>query len=95
MTNLRYPVQKAKAAVSITYLSDVVRSFTVTRVTDHKPSEQGTMVYGNKIGTPYKVSISGEKPLRVWAICWSNAASFYVIRNGQKLFLHGYDFQDC
>ena len=42
--------------------------------------------YGNKITTPYKVQHLGRL-YRVYAICHSNVASYYILPRGEKLYL--------
>ncbi len=55
---------------------------------------QGVMGYGNRISTDRKIRFKGEKIWRrVYAICYSNAASHYVRVKGKKLFCHGYDLE--
>lgn len=47
--------------------------------------------YGNRIPTYYKVRVDNAGPWRrVYAICWSNAASFWVSVKGQRFY-----FRDC
>jgi hypothetical protein len=35
------------------------------------------------------------RPYRVYAICYSNAASFYILRKGARLFLRDYELQSA
>lgn len=52
--------------------------------------------YGRKIPTRYVVSIEGvARPRKVWAMCYSNVASFYVIVNGEELFIHDHDLTEA
>lgn len=44
--------------------------------------------YGDKISTDWVCKIEGCKPVRVYAVCWSNSASFYVIYDKTKCYLH-------
>jgi hypothetical protein len=44
--------------------------------------------YGNKLTTPYKVQHNGRL-YRVYATCWSNAATCWIQSKGQKLYLRG------
>jgi hypothetical protein len=47
--------------------------------------------YGRKLVTDYMLSIPGAaRPYRVYAICFSNCASHYILRKGERLFL-----RDC
>ena len=42
--------------------------------------------YGNKLTTPYKAKYNGRL-YRVYAICYSNCASNYIIVRSNKIFL--------
>lgn len=45
--------------------------------------------YGNKIPTDKMVRFPNEKQWRrVYAICWSNAATHYIIRDGERVVLY-------
>jgi hypothetical protein len=35
------------------------------------------------------------RPYRVYAICFSNVASFYILRKGERLFLHDWELEDA
>lgn len=55
---------------------------------------QNQFGYGNKISTDYQVRIEGERnPYRVYAICWSNVVSHYIVRRGVTLFVR-FDRED-
>lgn len=44
--------------------------------------------YGSKISTPHVLQFNGERRrYRVYACCWSNVASHYVVVKGEKLFV--------
>ncbi len=47
--------------------------------------------YGSKIPTKYMV-FDGRYDRRVYAICWSNAASYYVLVKGSRVFVPDYRF---
>ena len=49
--------------------------------------------YGSKLPTGYMVN-DGTRNRRVYAICYSNAASFYVLVKGDKLFIQNYRFHE-
>jgi len=52
---------------------------------ERNPNEDG---YGDKIPTCWTVILKGEKKeRRVWAICYSNMASFYVVVNKKHLYI--------
>ncbi len=42
--------------------------------------------YGNKLTTKYKVKYQGRMR-RVYAVCYSNVASYYIFVKGEKLYL--------
>jgi hypothetical protein len=53
---------------------------------------QSASGYGSKIATDRMVRLPGRNvAYRVYAVCFSNAASHYVIVNKQKLYLKGSD----
>ena len=43
--------------------------------------------YGSKLRTPYVVRYEG-RTRRVYAICYGNAASMYIVVNKRQLFIH-------
>ena len=45
--------------------------------------------YGSKLTTSRCVRLPDGRVRRVYAICWSNAASCYVTLNGKRVFLRG------
>lgn len=48
--------------------------------------------YGSKLPTSLLVQLDGKRWHRVYAICWSNGATCYVLSAGQPLYLEtGYD----
>jgi hypothetical protein len=60
----------------------------------HKQGLQQTASgYGSRLRTEYMLVVPNERPRRVYAVCWSNVASFYVIRKKQKIFLRDGDLQ--
>lgn len=49
--------------------------------------------YGGKISTDYAVQFEGERRWhRVYATCYSNVASHWIVRGGKQVHLHDYDF---
>jgi hypothetical protein len=74
---------------SIVYLTDSHR-ITAANVLPYYPPSRSVDGYGSKLPTPYSVQIDGEKWRQVYAICWSNVASFYVILDKQRQY-----FRDC
>ena len=52
--------------------------------------QQTATGYGRKLTTRYKVFYQG-KWRRVYASCFSNTASIYIIVKGEDLYLHEYD----
>lgn len=51
------------------------------------PYQQTASGYGSKLITQYKIKCADNKTRRVYAICYSNAASLYIIVKGEKQFL--------
>lgn len=48
--------------------------------------------YGRKIPTRYTViTAEAAGPRRVWAMCYANSASFYIICGGEELFIRDAD----
>lgn len=43
--------------------------------------------YGRKLRTPYVATCADGRARRVWAICYGNAASHYVVVQGMRVFL--------
>jgi hypothetical protein len=55
------------------------------------PKNRSVSGYGNKLPTPYVLKFSGSKRwYRIYAICYSNIGSLYVIKNKEKLFVNEY-----
>lgn len=52
-----------------------------------KPTQDG---YGSKIKTDYMIKSNTTNWLRVYAVCFSNVASFYVVVRGAKQYIHDY-----
>ena len=58
--------------------------------------QQTATGYGRKLTTEYMLHLPDSKQsYRVYAICFSNVASFYILRKGERLFLHGYELEDA
>ena len=58
--------------------------------------QQTATGYGRKLVTPYMLSIPGAaRPYRVYAICFSNCASHYILRNGERLFLRDCELEEA
>jgi hypothetical protein len=79
--------------ITITYADDAVGSYTLHR----RPVQRGKMQllpgqgqdgYGEKITTDIMLKFSGDtRELRVYATCFSNAASHWIVYKGTKLWL--------
>ena len=52
---------------------------------------QGPDGYGRKISTDRKIKVD-DRWYRVYAICFSNAASHYIIKGGKNLYVRDCDF---
>ena len=53
------------------------------------PRNRNVNGYGSKIPTSYRVKLAGRWR-RVYAICYSNAATLYVVVNGKPQYLNDY-----
>lgn len=73
--------------------------FTVTRkLTDwqRRGLQQTSTGYGRKLNSGYMLRIHGVKrEYRVYAVCFSNAASYYIIRQGRELWLRDCELQSA
>jgi hypothetical protein len=50
--------------------------------------------YGRKLTTRYMLHVPGSpRSYRVYAICFSNVASFYILRKGERLFLRDWELE--
>jgi hypothetical protein len=59
------------------------------------PLNSNVTGYGNKIPCPYYAFLPDSKiKRRVYAICYSNTASHYVLVNGKRVFFHDYQFDN-
>ena len=75
----------------VNYLGDIKGdTFTLERTSVY-PLNRRQDGYGDKLPTQYKVHF-GKRKYRVYAICWSNVASHYILIQGERYFLHDYDF---
>jgi hypothetical protein len=69
---------------------------TIDQLWWHKQGLRQTATgYGRKLTTEYKITLPGHpRVYRVYAICYSNVASFYILRGGKRLFLHDWELED-
>ena len=76
---------------------DVPYSVTIKQLWWQKQGLQQTATgYGSKLTTEYMLHLPERKqPYRVYAVCWSNAASFYILKAGNRLFLRDWELQDA
>lgn len=57
------------------------------------PGQSGSG-YGRKISTDYMIQFHGEKTWRrVYAVCYSNAPSLYVVVKGEWQFVRDHDLR--
>ncbi len=57
---------------------------------------QSSSGYGRKISTDYMLHFPGDpanRLYRVYAICYSNVASHYIIRKGETLYLRSSELE--
>lgn len=56
---------------------------------------QGQDGYGRKIHTDYKIKLPDNSRLfRVYCVCFSNVASFYISKGGQDYYLRDSELQE-
>lgn len=55
--------------------------------------QQTATGYGSKLTTEHMVKVAGRRDIwrRVYAICYSNAASFYALLDGKRVFVRDQD----
>ena len=94
--------KKTEEKVVVRYVEDEFGSFTLHRRPVPKTgpswfqrspgqSEEG---YGDKITTDIMLKLRKDNRLRrVYAICWSNAASHYILIRGKAFYLRGHYVQ--
>ena len=51
--------------------------------------------YGRKLTTEYMLHRTGERALRVYAVCFSNVASFYVLIGGKALYVRDWQLEEA
>lgn len=58
--------------------------------------QQTATGYGRKLTTEYMLRVpDSPRPYRVYAVCFSNVASFYILRKGERLFLRDWELEDA
>ena len=79
--------------IKIKYLEEHFTNYTVdVEVPRRRKYSPGT--YGDKIATAYVVNFrQPAKKCRVYATCYSNVASHWVTRKGQRYHLQSWDFE--
>lgn len=80
---------------TVTYLTESHTILEVDRGFKLNPPSTATG-YGNKLATRYRLKLQAKDGSftcyrQVWAVCWSNVASHYVILNDKRLYLHDSD----
>jgi hypothetical protein len=50
--------------------------------------------YGARLTTEYKLRLpDSSRSYRVYSVCYSNCASFYILRHGVRLFLRDWELE--
>lgn len=49
--------------------------------------QQTASGYGSRLTTRYVLTAADRRQRRIYAICWTNCASYYVRVKGERLFL--------
>lgn len=55
------------------------------------PENKSITGYGSKLPTQYMV-LTNNRKYRVYAICFSNCASYYILINKERVYLRDSDF---
>ena len=69
---------------AINYCDDIIEE---VKIVDVPRTGQTASGYGSKIPCRYKVRI-GKIWYRVYAVCFSNAGSLYIVRNGSRPYIN-------
>jgi hypothetical protein len=77
-----------------TEIKYIPETWTVYRNTGKNPLPCSASGYGSKLPTRFLV-FDGRYLRRVYAICWSNCASFYIQVRGNRLFIQDYRFDSA
>ena len=79
--------------MSVQYLEDHFIGYTVEISPPKSLPRRRADGYGSKIVTSYMVNFKAPKAKRrVYATCWSNVASYWILHNGGKYHLQSWDF---
>jgi hypothetical protein len=74
--------------MAIKYVAQFIITIKPAPLVNGRPRGQGVDGYGRKISTDYRAWLPDEsRPYRVYATCFSNVASHYIVRRGQTLYL--------
>ena len=57
--------------------------------------QQTASGYGSRLTTRYMLTTPDGRQRRVYAICYSNVASYYVFVRGRVVYLRDYELQDA
>ena len=88
MTTARTIIEEA----TTTAINYVEASFLVEWISEEtSPFVRSATGYGNKLPTRHKVKCSDNRTRRMYAICHSNSASYYIIVGGETLFIKDWD----
>jgi hypothetical protein len=71
----------------ITYLDPPYKVTTSMLWWQKQGLQQTATGYGGKLTSPYMLETPDGRKRRVYAMCYSNAASHYVLIKGQTIFL--------
>jgi hypothetical protein len=73
--------------VSVNYLNPPYKLITQMLSWQKQGLQQTASGYGRKLTTPYMLETPDGRKRRVYAVCFSNSASHYVLIKGERVFL--------
>jgi len=78
----------------VNYLGDIKGDTFTIWETAATPRNRSASGYGNKLPTHWMVKF-GKRTYRVYAICWSNVASYYILISKQAYYLRDSDLDNA
>lgn len=78
----------------VNYLGDIKGDTFTIWETATTPRNRSASGYGNKLPTHWMVRF-GKRNYRVYAICWSNVASYYILIGKQAYYLREADLDNA
>ena len=81
--------------MAITYLTETFNIFSNALQWQRRGLMYTSTGFGSKIPTQYKIRlISNNRAYRLYAHCYSNCASYYIVKNGIKHWIAEHRFPE-